>query len=146
MKINRQLVLLLITILLGHINSASFGFGMMKKSANRNHASNSYSKSNSSTNTRSNMRARTNRQTNTHYFAVSTAITKSKTVTSTSGSTTSSTTRSGDIPDYSLYYDGWVKYLHFVDTTSKPKAFFKNTRYAPETRAHFSGPDADKVK
>ena len=118
----------------------------MKKSANRNHVSNTYAKSNTSSNTRNNVRSKTSRTTNTHYFAVSTSITKSKTVTTTSGSSTSSTQRMGDIPDYSLYYDGWVKYLHFVDTTSKPKAFFKNTRYAPETRAHFSGSEVDKVK
>ena len=151
MKINKKVFLILLVVTLSNIQSASFGFGMMKKSANRNHVSNTL-KTNSNTNTYTNANTNTNTNTqskgiNTHYYAVSTSITKSKSVTTkTSSSSSSSVQRGGDIPDFSIYYDGWVKYLHFTEGTKKPKAFFKNTRYAPETRAKFNGPEKDKVK
>lgn len=142
MKINKKVLLLLLIIGLTHIQSASFGFGMMKKSANRNHVQNTFTQKNSSNSAKNTQRSK---GVNTTYFAVSTSITKSKTVTTSTSTSSSSTTRVGDIPDYSIYYDGWVKYLHFTDNTTKPKAFFKNTRFAPESRAKFNGPDKDSV-
>ena len=84
---------------------------------------------------------------NTKYFAVSTSITKSKSVTTSSSSSSTSVTRGGDIPDFSIYYDGWIKYLRYSDVkTKKSKAFFKNTKFASEGRAKFNGPDFDSVK
>jgi hypothetical protein len=145
MKINKKVLLILLVISLSNIQSAHFGFGMLKKTGNRNHNShtlktNSNSKATTNTNTQS-------KGINTSYFAVSTKITSSKSVTTkTSSTSSSSVTRGGDIPDFNIYYDGWVKYLHFTDGTKKPKAFFKNTRYAPETRARFNGAEKDKVK
>ena len=145
MKINTKVLLILLLISLSHIESthSSFraSFGLMKKSNNRNLKSNTQM----STNTN----AKTNHSSKgviTKFFAVSTSITKSKTVTTKSGSTTSSTSRGGDIPDYNVYYDGWVKYLRYTDQkVKKPKAFYKNTRYAPESRSKLSIPEFDNV-
>ena len=143
MKINKKVLLILLVISVTNIQSAYFGFGMLKKSGNRNHNSHTL-KNNSNANASANTQSK---GVNTSYYAVSTSITKSHSVTTkTSSSSSSSVTRGGDIPDFSIYYDGWVKYLHFTDGTKKPKAFFKNTRYAPETRAKFNGPEKDKVK
>ena len=146
MKINTKVLLLLLLISLSHIESSrsSFraSFGLRKKSGNKN------LKSNSSTNTNTVSRVGTATQKDLYkFFAVSTSITKSKTVTTKSGTTSSSVTKAGDIPDYQIYFDGWIKYLRYSETKiKKPKAFFKNTRYAPETRAKLSIPDFDKVK
>jgi len=150
MKINKKVLLILLIIGLSNIQSASFGFGMMKKSANRNHFSNS-SKNNSYAAKENTQTQKTQTKTQskgiiTSYFAVSTSITSSKSVTSKTSTSSTTTTRGGDIPDFSIYYEGWVKYLHFSDDTKKPKAFFKNTRYAPETRAKINMPDKDSVK
>lgn len=147
MKINTKVILLLLIISLSHIQSTKSGFGasfgLMKKSGNRNMNSNSSSNSSNASKSRNRSNSR---GVNTTFFAVSTAITKSKTVTTTSGNTSTQTTRGGDIPDYSVYFDGWVKYLKYTDMkVKKPKAFYKNTRFAPESRAKFSGPEKDSV-
>ena len=148
MKINAKGLLIILLISVSYIESfhssfrASFG---LRKNKNL--------KSNSSTNTNTNTSAAKSRgRTNskavvlTKFYSVSTSITKSKTVTTKSGSTTSSVTRGGDIPDYPIYFDGWVKYLRYTETKiKKPKAFYKNTRFAAESRAKFSLPDFDKV-
>ena len=144
MKINTKVLLLLLLISLSHIESShsSFraSFGLMKKSASKN------LKSNSSTNTVSRVGTNTKHD-KFKFFAVSTSITKSKTVTTKSGSSSSSVTKAGDIPDFQVYYDGWIKYLRYTETKiKKPKAFYKNTRYAPESRAKLSIPDHDNVK
>jgi hypothetical protein len=141
MKINTKVLLIILLISTSHIHSASFG--ILKKSANRN------LKSNTSMN--SSFSAKTNTKSkgiNTSFYSVSTSITKQKAVTTSSSSSSSETvTRGGDLPDYNIYFDGWVKYLRYSDgKNTKPKAFFKNTRFAPETRAKFNGPEKDSVK
>lgn len=146
MKIYTKVLLIILLIGLAQIEQiettrSSFraSFGLRKKSNSRNQNSNSVS-----------TRTRTNKKkmsTPTKFFAVSTAITASKEVKKTEGNTTTSTTRSGDIPDHEVYYDGWVKYLRYTDMkVQKPKAFFKNTRFAPQSRAKFPLPEYDDVR
>lgn len=41
------------------------------------------------------------------------------------------------LPDQPIYYQGWIKYLHFSDINkSKPKAFYKNTRFPIEQHSN----------
>jgi hypothetical protein len=146
MKINAKGLLIILLISVSYIESfhSSFraSFGLRK---NKNLKSNSSTNTNTST-AKSKGRTNSKAVVVTKFFAVSTSITKSKTVTTTSGSTSSSVTRGGDIPDYPIYFDGWVKYLRYTETKiKKPKAFYKNTRFAAESRAKFSLPDLDKV-
>lgn len=39
-----------------------------------------------------------------------------------------------DIPDRAVYFEGWIKYLHFQqkENNTKPKAFFKNDYHGIE--------------
>jgi hypothetical protein len=140
MKINKKVIVLLLILSLANIQSASFGFGMLKKSNTRKNNSNSSSKSNTFINSQA-------KNINSGYFTVSTSITKSKSVTTESNSSSSFIReRGGDIPDYSIYFNGWVKYLHYSDNKIKHKEFFKNTKYAQESRIKLSGADKDDVK
>jgi hypothetical protein len=145
MKIYTKVFLIILLISIAHIESShsSFraSFGLRKKSNTRNQNSLTSRAKNSISTTKAKAR-----NLPTKFFAVSTSITKEKTVSTTSGSTTTSTTRGGDIPDFNIYFDGWVKYLRFTDTkVQKPKAFFKNTKYASESRAKPPSQQNDNV-
>ena len=140
MKINTKVLLIILLISISHIQSASFG--MLKKSVNRN------LKSNTSNNSSVSTKGNPSKGISSSYYSVSTSITSSKSVTTSSSSSSSTqTTRGGDIPDYNIYYEGWVKYLRYNESkNNKPKAFFKNTRFAPESRSKFNGPEKDSVR
>ncbi len=49
--------------------------------------------------------------------------------------TQGNTNKPVDIPDQPIYFNGWVKYLHYGDSENKkPKNFFKNGKYETEMR------------
>ena len=54
-----------------------------------------------------------------------------------------------EAPNKSVYFEGWIKYLHYTESEKdKPKAFFKNTYFAEqEKNPNFKGFNKnDKVK
>lgn len=145
MKIYKKVFLIILLIGIAQVESSrsSFraSFGLRKKSNTKNQNSVS-SRAKSSTTL---AKSKTGKQP-TKFFAVSTSITKENIVSTTSGSTTTSIKRGGDIPDYNIYYDGWVKYLRYTDSkVQKPKAFFKNTKYASESRGKSPSNENDNV-
>lgn len=187
MKINKKVIVLILIISLSNIQSASFGFQMLKKNFMRknnsftNNNNNNYNKwavgtqspdgktitetigpvsiqnqgpndgqgnLNMSISGSSNLSHSSSSSTciACSYFAVSSAIGATKKVKSSiSDSSYTETMRMGDIHDYDIYYDGWIKYLHYSDSTTKRKEFFKNTRYALESRLSNKNFEKDEV-
>jgi hypothetical protein len=49
-------------------------------------------------------------------------------------------TKSQDLPDIPVYFQGWVKYLHFKDQNSNfQKAFYKNIAYDKQNKKGITG-------
>jgi hypothetical protein len=48
-----------------------------------------------------------------------------------------------DVPDVPIYFQGWVKYFKYLDstTTDRPKTFFKNTSFGGQIKKE----DKDEV-
>lgn len=155
-KINKKVIVLILIITLSNIQSASFGFGMFKKSFTRKNNDNNFNNPHrfkevkNDKNIQSDQNIQSSNITTSKssgYYAVSSAITPSQSITTkTSKSQSTITEREGDIPDYSIYYQGWVKYLHYLDNATKKKEFFKNTKFAAESRLKVTDKEIDEVR
>jgi hypothetical protein len=50
-----------------------------------------------------------------------------------------------ELPDIPVYYQGWVKYLHYFEKeNNKPKAFYKNNEFAYQSKKGLSAQDLAK--
>lgn len=57
----------------------------------------------------------------------------------------SNTPAKKELPDVPIYYQGWIKYLHYTDKDNqKPKAFYKNTEFANQSKRGIEGAELKK--
>ena len=47
--------------------------------------------------------------------------------------------KSQDLPNIPVYFEGWIKYLHYTERDSKkPKAFYKNPEFEVQNKKNLS--------
>jgi len=50
-----------------------------------------------------------------------------------------------DLPDIPIYFQGWLKYLHYTEKeNSKPKAFYKNTEFVEQSKSNLESAELAK--